>query len=127
MHLHEYSENGIDILQLGGEIDMHFAPVLHNLLKAKAKNRCPALLLDVSGVGFIDSRGLSAILEYLRDSKQFRGCYCIGGVSEQLRWTFEVIHLDKAMPVFTDVTQAKEALASNCLPMPSHPLFTPAA
>jgi hypothetical protein len=48
-------------------------------------------------------------------------------VGEQLRSTFEVVHLDKAMPIFADSAKAKEALAYNCLPTPSQPLFHAAA
>jgi anti-sigma B factor antagonist len=127
MQLHERSENGIDILRLGGEIDLHYAPVLRALLKAKAKSGCRALLLDVSNVRFIDSSGLSALLEYLRDSQKFGGRFCIGGLSEQLRWTFEIVRLDTVMPIFSDAAEAKAALLADAIPQPSARLFAAAA
>ena len=127
MQLHEYTERDIDVLELHGEVDLHNARCLRALLKAKANSRCRSLLLDVSCLRFIDSTGLAALIEYLRDSTQFGGRFCIGGVGEQLRWTFEVVQLDKAMPIFADCEKAKEALAYNCLPIPSQPLFCAAA
>lgn len=105
------------------EIDLHYAPLLRRLLHAKAKRRCPALLLDVSRVGFIDSSGISAILEYLRDATKFDGRLCVGGVSEQLRWIFDIVHLEQAMPIFDDATKAREARVSGCLP-PCKQLFS---
>jgi anti-sigma B factor antagonist len=73
------------------------------------------LLLDVSRLSFIDSFGVAAIVEYLRDSTQFGGRFCIGGADEQLRSIFELIRLDQAMPIFADNAKAKEALTYNCL------------
>src|SRR5215217_7882298 len=119
MQLHEYTENSIDVLQLKGDVDLHYAPVLRALLKAKAKGRCRTLLLDMSAVSFVDSSGLAAILEYLRDATNFGGRFCIGGVGKQLRGIFEIIHLDKVMPVFADALEAKKALACNRVPTPS--------
>lgn len=125
--LREYSEGGVDVLCLGGEIDMHFAPTLRTLLQVKARQRCPALLLDLSLVEFIDSVGIAAILEYLRDATDNGTRFCIGGLGEPLRLIFEVVGLAKVMPVYRDVARAKEVVVSNELPQVSMPLFASAA
>lgn len=125
--LHEHNQDGVDILCLGGEIDMHFAPTLRALLQAKTRQKCPALLLDLSGVNFIDSVGLAAILEYLRDATDGGTQFCIGGVSETLRTIFEVVGLSKVMPVYRDAATAKQAIVGNQLPRVSTPLFASAA
>jgi anti-sigma B factor antagonist len=127
MRLHEYRENDIDVLELEGEIDLHYAPVLRDLLCGKARSRCHSLLLDVSRVEFIDSTGLAAIIDYLRKSNSFGGRFCIGGVGEQLQPIFEIIRLDRAMPIFAEVAKAKQALTYNCVPAVSEPLFKSAA
>ena len=127
MRLHEYNQSGVDVLQLAGEIDMHFAPVLRQLLQGKREARCPALLLDLSAVEFIDSTGLAVILEHMRDTSAYDGRFCIGGVSENLRTVFEIVRLDRAMPIFLDATRAKNALISGRVPSVSEPLFASAA
>jgi anti-anti-sigma factor len=78
-------------------------------------------------VRFIDSSGLAVIIEYLRRASQFGGQFCIGGVSEWLAPIFEVVHLDRAMPIYRDAAEAKRALARNAVPAPSAPLFATAA
>ena len=123
MRLHEYRENNIDVLELEGEIDMHFAPVLRRLLRSKRDAQCPALLLDLTAVEFIGSSGLAVILEYVRDTTAYNGRFCIGGVSESLRTIFEIVRLDRAMPIFPDVARAKRALFSGQIPAVSQPLF----
>ena len=127
MRLHEYTEGGVEILELRGEIDLHYAPVLRKLLRAKADALCPALLLDMTGVEFIDSTGLAVILEYLRDATDNNCRFCIGGISTQLRTIFEIVRLDRTMPIFADATTAKNALISGCVPSVSEPLFATAA
>jgi anti-sigma B factor antagonist len=123
MQLHEYRENGTDVLALAGEIDLHYAPAFRALLKAKAKTKCRRLLLDLSRVSFIDSTGLAVLIEYLRMSTAFDGRFCLGGIGKELGYIFETIRLDRAMPIFRDVARAKEALASDRLPSVSEPLF----
>src|SRR4051794_39239663 len=123
----EWHENGIDVLRLAGEIDVHFAPALRALLQGKAERKCPTLLLDMSGVDFIDSLGLAAILEYLRDASASGTRFCIGGLSPSLRTILEVVGLGKVMPVYTDVAKAKQAVISNDLPQVSMPIFGSAA
>ena len=125
--LQEYNQDGVDILHLGGEIDMHFAPTLRAVLRAKHNSKCPALLLDMSQVEFIDSVGLAAILEYLRDATDCGARFCIGGLSQSLRTIFEVVGLGKVMPVYADGSKAKAAFFANAVPQPSMQLFAAAA
>ena len=127
MRLREYKESSVDVLELQGEIDMHFAPVLRGLLKGKRDTRCPALLLDMTAGEFIDSTGLAVILEYVRDTSAYDGRFCIGGVSENLRTIFEIVRLDRAIPIYHDATAAKNALISGAIPAASEPLFASAA
>ena len=125
--LREYSEDGVDVLCLGGAIDMHFAPTVRSLLQVKARQKCPALLLDLSHVDFIDSVGVAAILEYLRDATDNGARFCIGGLGEPLRLIFEVVGLAMVMPVYQDAARAKQAIVSGQLPEVSMPLFASAA
>ncbi|HEX8678530.1 MAG TPA: STAS domain-containing protein [Chthoniobacterales bacterium] len=125
--LQEYTQDGVDILHLGGDIDMHFAPTLRAVLRAKHNRNCPALLLDLSQVEFIDSVGLAALLEYLRDATDCGSRFCIGGLSESLRTIFEVVGLGKVMPVYADSAKAKAAFLADDVPEPSMRLFAEAA
>jgi anti-sigma B factor antagonist len=125
--IEEYTEGGVDVLRLAGEIDMHFAPGFRALLQAKAKRKCPALLVDLTEVNFIDSVGIAAILEYLRDATDSGARFCIGGLTPTLRTIFEVVGIGRVMPVYADAGKAKEAFLRNRLPEVSTPLFAAAA
>ncbi len=106
MQLHESVEQGIRIFHVRGEIDLHYAPVLRSLLGAKAKARCPALILDLREVDFIDSTGLAVLIGYHRDCRKFGGRFCLTGLQGHVRQIFELVHLDTVLPIFRDVCAA---------------------
>jgi anti-anti-sigma factor len=106
---------------------MHYAPVLRSLLKAKASASCAALILDMAGVQLIDSTGLAVIIEYFRDAAGYNGAFCLAGLQEPVRATFELVRLDKALPIFSCSSEAKEAIEQHRLRCDGAPLFEPPA
>ncbi|MFN2508224.1 MAG: STAS domain-containing protein [Chthoniobacterales bacterium] len=123
MRLTESAEEGVDVLALEGEIDLHYAPVLRSLLQGKVKGRCPALVLDFARVSFIDSSGLAAIVEYFRDAAEHQGVLCLAGLDETLQTVFEIVRLDKVIPIFASAAEAKEALKEGRVRPPGPGLF----
>lgn len=123
MKLRESTHQHIDIFHLEGEIDLHYAPALRTLMQGKIKQRCRALVVDLSEVPFIDSTGISVLIEYLRDAAEFGGQFCLSGLTVHVRDVFEIVRLDKALPIFDDVADATAALCSGHAPMPAEPLF----
>lgn len=123
MRLKESTEEGIDVLTLEGEIDLHYAPVLRSLLQGKLHVRCPALLLDLGRVSFIDSAGLAAIIEYFRDSAEYDGVVCLTGLNENLRAVFEIVRLDQVIPIFPSIADAVAAVKAGRVHPPEAALF----
>ena len=123
MKLHESRDRNVDIFHLEDEIDLHYAPALRALFQAKARRRCPALVVDLSGVPFIDSTGIAVLLEYLRDATQFGGRFCLAAPTDHVRHVFEITRLNEALPIFENVSQAVDAAANNTLPAPAQRLF----
>lgn len=123
MRLKESVEEGVDLLTLGGEIDMHYAPVLRTLLQGKVKSRCPALVVDLKAVSFIDSAGLAAIIEYFRDAADHEGVLCLAGLNETLQTVFEIVRLDKVIPIFPSANEARGALRQGLVQPPCRALF----
>src|SRR5438876_12403112 len=99
MRLNELVEDGVDVLSLQGEIDLHYSPVLRSLFQCKVKARSSSLILDLKDVDYIDSTGLAAIMEYFRDAGEYGGVLCLVGLNEKLRTIFEIVGLDKAIPI----------------------------
>ena len=124
MRLKESIEDGIPILRMEGEIDLHYAPVLRDLLQSKIKEQCPALVLDLTDVDFIDSAGLAAIVEYFRDASRYEGVLCVTGLNENLRTVFQIVRLDRIIPVFPANAEAVTALREGPVQPPAEALFS---
>lgn len=121
------SQDRIRVLALGGEIDLHYAPVLRTLLGQQTTVPSEALILDLSEVTFIDSSGIAAIIEHLRSTTLTSVIFCIGGMSPAVKEIFEVIHLEKAMPFFGSRDAALQAIENKQISQPEEPLFSPAS
>jgi anti-sigma B factor antagonist len=126
MRLISDTQERIRILALGGEIDLHFAPVFRTLLEQPTKMPAEALVLDLSEVTFIDSSGIAVIIEHLRSATRQSSVFCIGGMGDAVKQIFEIIHLEKAMPVFETKEAALEALEQRNIMKPEKPLFASA-
>ncbi len=123
MRLKESVEDGMPTLALEGEIDLHYAPVLRSLFQAKIAARAPALLLDLSKVDYIDSTGLATMLEYYRDAARHAGILCLVGLSQNLHTVFEIVKMDKAIPMFPTLKEATTAINHGLVKSPPSSLF----
>jgi anti-sigma B factor antagonist len=123
MRLISDTQERVRILALGGEIDLHFAPVFRALLEQPTEVPTQALVLDLSEVTFIDSTGIAVIIAHLRSATRRSNAFCIGGMSDVVKEIFEVIKLEKAMPVFATRIAALEALEQRKIKEPEKPLF----
>jgi anti-sigma B factor antagonist len=123
MRLKEGADRGVAIFTLEGEIDLHYAPGLRALFQAKVKARTPALVLDVTGVPYIDSTGLAAIIEYFRDACGFSGILALAGLNDQLKSIFKIVRLDKAIPMFETTQDAVNAIVEGSIQPASPSLF----
>jgi anti-anti-sigma factor len=59
-------ENGCACVVVSGDVDLSTAPKLWNALEPAIEQGAPTLVLDISGVGFLDSSGVSVIVRALK-------------------------------------------------------------
>ena len=107
MRLKESHEDGVVIFALSGAIDLHYAPTLRSLFQSKLNERCPALIVDLSAVDFIDSTGLATLIEYHRDAGAHGGIFSLAGINPNLKAIFDVVQLEKGLAIFPTVAEAK--------------------
>lgn len=110
MQCSETAENGGVVLKLTGEIDLASSPELRKLLQEKVKAKCPALVIDFSGVQYIDSSGLATLVEYRRDSNAFSGKFALASLNDRVRTIFELVRLNEIIPIHPSVPEAMTAL-----------------
>jgi len=109
VEIRKTEEQGAQILQPEGEIDLHASPVLRAELHEFVEAKTPVLLVDFSAVGYIDSSGLATLIEYVRDSKPFAGKFALFGLQPKVKMVFELVRLNE---LFTIAETKESALAT---------------
>jgi anti-sigma B factor antagonist len=110
MQCTEKLEDSATILNLAGEVDLQHSPELRKILQEKVKAKCAALVIDFSGVEYIDSSGLATLVEYRRDSQKYGGQFCLASLSTRVRTIFELVRLNEIIPIHATLGDALASL-----------------
>ena len=113
MEIREKNEKNVVVLTLQGEIDLHVSPALRTTLKAKAQAKTPRLLLDFTGVGYIDSSGLATLIEYYQSARAFQGKFGLCCLNLSVRSSIELVRLTEVFSIFSTEAEALQSLGSS--------------
>jgi anti-sigma B factor antagonist len=89
------SPNWENFLPLEGEIDLHRSPRVERSLASMIKKRPDHIVVDLSGVTFIDSSGMAVLIRALQDMKEYGGKLSLSGMNDNVRPIFETARLDQ--------------------------------
>lgn len=87
---------GCVVVRVGGEIDMATEPELSKHLTGLNGSR---VMLDLSDVGFIDSRGFRSLVEAHQRSEANGGGLVISGVSPTAFKALQILGLDRVLHI----------------------------
>ena len=101
--LHEETAvSGTHVLSVRGEIHMSTAPRFSQCLQTTIDEGHTRLVLDLSGVEFIDSTGLSVLLNGLRRVTQAQGRMALVCANPTVLRLFEITSLDATFDIFAE-------------------------
>lgn len=90
-----------------GELDIATAPrLLDAVQRTNDAGGTAPVVLDLAGVGFIDSSGLRALLDAERATREAGRAFAIGRPSEGVRRVLELVDLIDQMSVLDDLEPA---------------------
>ena len=95
------------ILALEGEIDLHRSEEIKETLRPLIDQKTQRILIDLSGVNYIDSAGLAVFIETLQRVKSYGGRFAVFGLRESVRSIFEIARLDQVFQIFPDEAAAQ--------------------
>jgi anti-sigma B factor antagonist len=98
--------DGWTVLAVVGELDVASAPRLRQEVHRVAVDPEPAIVLDLSGVDFLDSTGLGVIVGILKRVRTQGGDLRLAGAPDRVRRVFEITRLDTVLPMHADVDAA---------------------
>lgn len=98
------TRNGI--LALEGEVDLHRAAEIRELLAPLVAQKTPRLLIDLTKVSYIDSSGLALLIETLQNVQAHGGTFALFGLGDSIRTIFHVACLDQVFKIYPDEAAA---------------------
>jgi anti-anti-sigma factor len=98
------------VVLIDGELDVSTAPQLRETLASVVSHRHGAVILDLSGVGFIDSSALGVILNASKQIKAQNGELAVASPTARITRIFEITGLSLSFPVCGSVADALAAL-----------------
>ena len=98
--------DGWRVLRLAGEIDVATAPRLRDRLVQLVTEGPPQLVVDLSGVTFIDSMGLGALVSGLKRARAHDGDLRLAGATDHVAKVLAITRLDQAFVVADTVAAA---------------------
>ena len=95
-----------NVLPLKGEIDLHVSPSVTASLNNMIERKPERLVVDLSGVTYIDSAGLAALIGAMQKVEGYGGKFLLAGLQETVRSIFEISRLDQVFQIFPDANAA---------------------
>jgi anti-sigma B factor antagonist len=100
MDIQHRTHQGADILELSGRFDAYEVPGIVKWFDAHPASK--HVIINLSGVGFIDSSGLSTLVKGLKRCRQNGGDLYLSNLQQAVLIIFELTRLDKAFTIYAD-------------------------
>jgi anti-sigma B factor antagonist len=103
-------ENDIDIVTIAGRLVAADAPEARENLKVIVEKGAGKLIIDLSGVSFIDSSGLSVLISAFKLIRAKGGRMLLSGISKNVQTLLELTRLSEIFEMFATNEAAKESM-----------------
>ncbi len=100
------SKDGIEVVNVEGEIDIYTAPRLRELLIDLAGKNNYQLIVNLEKVGFLDSTGLGVLVGGLKRVRAHNGSLDLVCTQQRILKIFKITGLTKVFGIYQGVDQA---------------------
>jgi anti-sigma B factor antagonist len=104
------------VLELAGELDHTSAPLVHEALAALDLSPGDQLVLDLGGLTFCDSSGISAFLAARNRALAADAGFAVSAVPARIGRVFEIVGLDRVLTIHPTAQDAAEAWTASSRP-----------
>jgi len=93
------SIDGVTVVAPRGRVDSQSAGQLGNILRSAMSNVPPLLVVDMSGINYIGSKGLQALLGALSECRHAGGDLKLASVSPNVMHVLNIIQFDRLFSI----------------------------
>ena len=106
LKLGHYARDGIEVIDVQGEIDMYTAPRLRELLIDLVSKGHYQLVVNLDKVGFLDSTGLGVLVGGLKRVRVHDGSLDLVCTQQRILKIFRITGLTEVFGIYETVDQA---------------------
>jgi anti-sigma B factor antagonist len=106
LKLGHYAKDGIEVIDVQGEIDMYTAPRLRELVIDLVSKGHYQLVVNLDKVGFLDSTGLGVLVGGLRRVRAHDGSLDLVCTQQRILKIFRITGLTEVFGIYETVDQA---------------------
>ena len=99
------------IIDCTGEVDLYSSPSLRDALLKEMRAGASDVLVNMSGVSYIDSSGIATLVEGLQLSQRTKTRFGLYGLRNNARSVLELARLNRVFPIFENEQEALERIA----------------
>jgi anti-sigma B factor antagonist len=104
------SAGDVPVVAVSGEVDVYSAPALKDNLTKLLQSGVSTVIVDLSGVAFLDSTGLGALVEARAATSEAGGSLPLICSQERILKLFTITGLDGVFAIHANVGEALAAL-----------------
>ena len=108
MNISNYDELGVSVFKLEGRVDSDGVNILTDSLRGAIADGKHNMILEMSGVDYINSSGLRILAEVLTTNREHGGDLCLVGLDSKVQRIFELIGFSKFFNIYGTVLEAME-------------------
>ena len=97
------------VIEVQGEVDLYSSPRVREAIVTATRAKASPVVVDLSGVGYMDSSGVATLVEGLQFSRRYGGAFRLAGLTPGVRQVFAFAKLDKVFDIFPDAETATTA------------------
>jgi anti-sigma B factor antagonist len=99
------SEGDTTIVALLGDVDLENSPQVRSVLLDSVRDK-RGILVDMSGVSYIDSSGIASLVEAYQSARRARTLFALVAVSDAAMRVLELARLDQVFSIHASVADA---------------------
>ena len=110
MHIATRQQGTSTVVDVQGDIDLYNSPEVRKIILEELKEKKVArLIVNLSGVRYIDSSGVASLVEGLKVSRTLSSRFMLYGLSPAAREVLELSRLIRVFEVFATEQEALQA------------------
>lgn len=87
------------LLEVKGSVDIYSSPELRGQLKVALEQKKPRIVVDLTGVTFVDSSGLATLIEALQRVNDYQGKLVLCSLGAPVLAVFQLANLDSIFDI----------------------------